>query len=86
MFNRVQILMGRKDRPCPQKNIFAYTGFIRCGECDCMITAEIKTKYIKSAGKTQQYTYCHCARKDTLTGNLSKIILYAYNVPSKKLE
>jgi site-specific DNA recombinase len=31
-FDRVQILLGRKGKPRPKKHIFAFTGFIRCGE------------------------------------------------------
>jgi site-specific DNA recombinase len=62
-FDRVQRILGRKGKPRPKTHSFAFTGFIRCGECDCAITAEKKTKYIKSTGKTKSYTYYRCTRR-----------------------
>ena len=62
-FDRVQMLLGRKGKPRPQKHEFAFTGFIRCGECGCLCTALTKKKYIKSTGKIQEYTYYYCTRK-----------------------
>jgi hypothetical protein len=42
-FNRVQALLGRKGNPRPRTHgVFAFTGLIRCGECDGMVTAEEK--------------------------------------------
>jgi len=62
-YDRVQVLLGRKGRPRPKKHTFAFTGFIRCGECGCLYTAETKTKYIKSTGEIRSYTYYHCTRR-----------------------
>lgn len=62
-FDRVQMLLGRKGKPRPQKYVFPFTGLIRCGECGCSITAETKKKYIKSTGNIQEYTYYRCTRK-----------------------
>ena len=62
-YDRVQMLLGRKGKPRPKKHKFAYTGFIRCGECDCLITAETKRKIIKGTGEQRMYTYYHCTRK-----------------------
>ena len=62
-FDHVQKLLGRKSPPRAQKREFAFTGFIRCGECGCLITAETKTKHIKSTGEIKHYTYYHCTRK-----------------------
>jgi len=62
-YDRVQMLLGRKGRPRPQKHEFAFTGFIRCGECGCLHTAESHTKLIKSTGKIKTFTYYHCTRK-----------------------
>ena len=40
-YNRVQILLGRNGNPRPQSHPeFAFTGLIRCGECDRMVTAD----------------------------------------------
>lgn len=63
-FWRAQAILGRPGRPRPKtRREFAYTGLIRCGECGCMVTAEQKTKYIKSAGTSRTYTYYHCTKK-----------------------
>ncbi|EKD67326.1 MAG: resolvase protein, partial [uncultured bacterium] len=62
-FDHVQKLLGRKSTIRPQKKEFAFTGFIRCGECGCLFTAETKTKHIKSTGEIKHYTYYHCTRK-----------------------
>ena len=62
-YDRVQTLLGRQGRPRPKRHAFAFTGFIRCGECGCLITAETKTKSIKSTGEIRSYTYYHCTRK-----------------------
>ncbi|PJA46162.1 hypothetical protein CO174_00785 [Candidatus Uhrbacteria bacterium CG_4_9_14_3_um_filter_50_9] len=62
-FDRVQQILGRKGKPRAQSHNFAFTGFIRCGECGCSITAEKKTKYIKSTGKTKSYVYYRCTKK-----------------------
>lgn len=50
-FERVQIRLGSKGRPRPQKKRFAYTGPIICGECGCQITAEEKHQMICSTCK-----------------------------------
>ncbi len=62
-YDHVQKLLGRHGRPRPQEREFSFTGFIRCGECGCLYTAETKTKHIKSTGKLKHYTYYHCTRK-----------------------
>lgn len=62
-FERVQSLLRSKDKPKPQRHFFAFTGFIRCGECGCLITAEKKKKFIKSTGEIKYFTYYHCTRK-----------------------
>jgi len=62
-YDRVQMLLGRKGKPRPQKHEFAFTGLIRCAECGCLYTAETKQKLIKSTGEIKKYTYYHCTRK-----------------------
>lgn len=61
--NRVQNILGRKGNPRAISYNFAYTGFIKCGECGCSITATRKTKYIQSTGETRVYIYYHCTHK-----------------------
>lgn len=62
-YERVQQLLGDKGKPHAQKYEFSYTGMIRCGECGCWITAETKTKYIKSTKETRSYTYYRCIKR-----------------------
>lgn len=62
-FDHVQKLLGQRGRPRPKAWEFSFTGFIRCGECGCLYTAETKTKHIKSTGKLKSYTYYHCTRR-----------------------
>jgi site-specific DNA recombinase len=46
-FDRVQMLLGRHGNPRPRAHIdFAFTGLIRCGECNRMVTAEEKHQLI----------------------------------------
>ncbi len=61
-FDRVQLILGRKGKPRPQKHKFPFTGIMECGECGCSITAEIKRKVLKS-GEVKLYTYYHCTKR-----------------------
>ncbi len=62
-YDRVQDLLGTSGCPrlCKSKD-FALKGFIRCGECGCMITAESKKKLLVN-GETNHYVYYHCTGK-----------------------
>ena len=62
-YDQVQKLLGNKGKPrlCASKQ-FALKGFIRCGECGCMITAETKQKKLKN-GNINYHTYYHCTKK-----------------------
>ncbi len=62
-YDHVQKLLGKRGKPRAQKREFAFTGFVRCGECGCLYTAETKTKHIKSTGKLKTYNYYHCTWK-----------------------
>ena len=48
-YDKVQVLLGRKGKPRNRQHEFAFTGLIRCGECERMITAEEKLQVICSA-------------------------------------
>ena len=61
-FDHIQHLLGRKGRPRPKEHKFAFTGLMRCGNCEAMITAEEKFKNQKN-GKVHHYIYYHCTRK-----------------------
>ncbi|MFC1615350.1 recombinase family protein [Patescibacteria group bacterium] len=62
-YERVQELLGRKDKPKQKTHEFAFTGIIRCGNCGCLVTAEEKKKFIKSTKEYATYTYYRCTRR-----------------------
>lgn len=57
-FDRAQTILGKKGRQRPKTREFAFTGMIRCGECNAMITAE---ETINRFGS--RYTYYHCTKR-----------------------
>lgn len=66
-YDRVQVLMGRKDAPRPkkleQRSPFG-GGIIHCADCTSSVTFDPKTKRQKN-GNVHQYDYLHCThRKD----------------------
>lgn len=62
-FERAQSILKRKDHARPKGHLFSYTGMIRCGYCDCSITAFEKIKFIKATKKNAQYVYYCCTKK-----------------------
>ena len=61
-YDRIQELLGRKDRPRKKKHDFPYRGPINCGECGALITAETKIKRQKN-GNVHEYVYYHCTKR-----------------------
>lgn len=61
-YDIVQKLLGRHGRPRAQKHRFAFTGLMRCGNCDAMITAEEKIKHQKN-GNIHHYIYYRCTKQ-----------------------
>jgi len=56
LFDRVQEVMESKSRPNKKKpKYFVFRGFIRCGECGCLITAETQ----------KGHNYYHCTKRKT---------------------
>jgi len=45
-YDRVQVLLGRKDNPRPKRHDFPFRGLIRCGECGAMVTPDEKNQLI----------------------------------------
>ena len=66
-FDRVQDILGRPGKPRQNRHTYIYTGFLRCGECDGLISATHKEKMLKCTGERKSYTlyYCIPARKGT---------------------
>src|ERR1043166_3796501 len=54
-FDRAQEILGRSSRPRPSKHEFAYSGMLRCGQCQGVLTPEL---HPRPNGKT--YLYCRC--------------------------
>jgi DNA invertase Pin-like site-specific DNA recombinase len=66
-YDKLQLLLGRQgNKRFAARKQFVLRGFLRCGECGCMITAEDKVKHYKN-GTSQQFTYYHCTRKRPCT-------------------
>ncbi len=64
LFDRVQKIIRLKSRKHKNnKYRFDFLGFIRCAECDSMITAEKHKKYYKRRDITVEYTYYRCSKK-----------------------
>lgn len=87
-FMRVQILIGNKFMPKPQHRVFAFTGLMRCGECDSSITAEEKWQVIctKCRLKFSSLNRNACPNCNTLIANMDNptILHYIYYHCSKK--
>ena len=61
-FDKVQEHITRKDAPRYKKHEFEFTGMIRCGSCNSMVTAEQRTK-TQQNGNVHHYLYYHCAKR-----------------------
>ncbi len=61
-FDKVQEYITRKDAPRYQKHEFEFTGMIRCGSCNSMVTAEQRTK-TQQNGNVHHYLYYHCTKR-----------------------
>jgi site-specific DNA recombinase len=62
-YDKVQILLGRKGLPrLVSRKQFALRGFIRCGDCDCTVTAQSKRRALTN-GSFNAHTYYHCTGK-----------------------
>ncbi len=61
-FDFLQIILGKKGKPKPKTHLFAFTGLMRCGECQAMITCEEKIKRQKN-GNVHHYIYYHCTKR-----------------------
>lgn len=79
-YDKVQSLLGGRGYPhLAQRKEFALRGFIYCGECGCMITAQAKVKKLKNGGETI-HRYYHCTGK---RGECSQVKTYSYKKEEK---
>lgn len=63
-FDVVQKMLGNKGRPISRSHTFDLTGLLRCSICGCAITATKKVKLYKRTGRTAEYIYYHCTKKN----------------------
>ncbi len=61
-FQRVQTLLGNKERPRPLARRFAYTGIMECGSCGAAITAYEVVRRHKH-GNVHCYVYYSCTKR-----------------------
>ena len=62
-FNQVQtLLFGRGCKRNVSKKSFELRGLLKCGECNCSITAHTARRKLKD-GTTNYHTYYHCTKK-----------------------
>ena len=47
----------------PSVKTHAYTGYVVCWECGCMVTGETHTKTLQLTKERKSYTYYHCTHK-----------------------
>ncbi len=74
-YDKVQALLG--SRGCPRlatRREFALRGFITCGQCGCMITAQVTKKRLKNGGESL-HRYYHCTGK---RGGCIQVNKYGY--------
>lgn len=57
-YDRAQAILGKRGKQRPKTREFAFTGMVRCGECEAMVTAEEKINRFGS-----RYTYYHCTKR-----------------------
>lgn len=85
---RAQALLGKKGKPQPKTREFAFTGLIRCGECDSAITAEEKNQIIctKCKNKFSYNNRTSCPKCETDISDMKNptILNYVYYRCTKK--
>lgn len=87
-FKRVQIFLGRKGKAQPKTKEFAFTGLIRCGECNGSVTAEEKQQVICTGCKNKfsnaHRTDCPKCKLDILSMDNPTVLKYTYYHCTKK--
>ena len=56
-YDKVQLMLGKKGKPRAIKHIFAYSGVLKCDECVCSFTGDLKRKIAKTTGKVTEYLF-----------------------------
>lgn len=61
-FSQVQAYIHRGVKKARARHDFTFTGCLTCGECGSAVTAERKSKFIKSTRERRTYKYYYCTR------------------------
>lgn len=61
-FDKAQKIIKRKGPHETDRNNFAYTRIMKCGECGCGITAELQKKKLKN-GLVNEHIYYRCSKQ-----------------------
>lgn len=61
-FDRAQKIIKRTGSHSSDRNRFAYTRLMKCGECGCAITAEVQKKKLVD-GSVKEHTYYRCSKQ-----------------------
>ena len=87
-YRRAQVLLGKHGKPQPKNREFAFTGIMRCGECDSTITAEEKNQIICTTCKFkfayENKTLCPKCQTDISDMKNPTILNYVYYHCTKK--
>lgn len=87
-YRRAQVLLGKKGKIQPQTREFSFTGLMRCGECESMITAEEKNQLICTECKYkfayENKTACPKCATDISEMTNPTILNYVYYHCTKK--
>ncbi len=62
-FDEAQLYLRHGKGTRDRKLNFPLKGLFHCGTCDACITAERKTKYVKSLGKNKDYDFYRCVHR-----------------------
>jgi DNA invertase Pin-like site-specific DNA recombinase len=64
-FEKIQKILAAREHPKNKKHNFTFLGLVRCAECGCAITAEVKHKCYLSTRGNVDYIYYRCTKKKT---------------------
>ncbi len=77
LFDRVQATTRRKSKPkTPTLKPYLYRGFLRCGECGCLITTETQKghNYLRCTKRVKKDCSQKYVREDAFTSQLDRYI------------
>ncbi len=63
LFDKVQKVMKRMEKPRANNLNFVFSGLARCGECGATITAEQHPKFYKQTNRRVVYKYYRCTKR-----------------------